>query len=196
MTSSRSVLTVLVWALVVGMFGAIVGMTNAAHGADRRALVYMPDMARSLPYNSFASNPVARDGKTLQAPVPGTVPRGLHTFRYGATPDEALRAGRDLHNPLTARADHLERGRVLYETFCLVRHGNQGEGDGPLVPRIPNPPSYMSERVRMMPPGQIFHVISRGAGRMPSYAAQVPYDDRWLIVLYVDTLRARGEVQR
>jgi hypothetical protein len=43
-----------------------------------------------------------------------------------------------------------------------------------------------------MAPGQIFHVISRGSGRMPSYAAQIPYEQRWLVVLYVDTLRNGG----
>jgi len=27
---------------------------------------------------------------------------------------------------------------------------------------------------------------------MPSYAAQIPYDERWYIVLYVGALRDRG----
>jgi mono/diheme cytochrome c family protein len=40
--------------------------------------------------------------------------------------------------------------------------------------------------------GQIYHVISRGSGRMPSYATQIPSVERWLIVHYVDTLRAEG----
>jgi len=46
-------------------------------------------MAYSTPYNSFAPNPVTRDGKTLQPPVAGTVPRGYHPFRYEATSDDA-----------------------------------------------------------------------------------------------------------
>jgi len=152
-------------------------------------------MAYSTPYNSFAPNPVTRDGKTLQPPVAGTVPRGYHPFRYEATSDDALRAGRELRNPVAPSAEALSHGRALYETFCLVCHGAQGQGDGPLVPRIPNPPAYTSERVRAMAPGQIFHVISRGSGRMPSYAAQIPYEDRWLVVLYVSALRARAAGQ-
>src|SRR4029434_5147027 len=104
------------------------------------------------------------------------------------TPDEALRAGRELHNPVAPSADALAEGRALYETFCLVCHGDRGRGYGPLVPRIPNPPAYTSHRIRAMAPGQIFHVISRGSGRMPSYAAQIPYDQRWHIVLYVHAL--------
>jgi mono/diheme cytochrome c family protein len=185
-------LTGLAWALWVMTAGAIVAVVGASNDAGRRALEYMPDMAYSVPYNSFAPNAVTRDGKTLQLPVAGTVPRGFHPFRYGATPEEALRAGRELRSPVPQTAETLARGRELYETFCLVCHGSRGQGDGPLVPRIPNPPSYTSERVRSMAPGQIFHVISRGSGRMPSYAAQIPYEERWLVVLYVAALREPG----
>ncbi len=150
---------------------------------------YMPDMARSTPYDSFAPNPVTRDGKTLQAPVPGTVPRGFLPTHYQPTPEDARRAGRELHDPSAATDETLARGRALYETFCVVCHGVRGRGDGPLVPRIPNPPSYTSERVREMRPGQIFHVVTYGSGRMPSYASQITPEERWLIVAYVDTLR-------
>jgi len=186
---------VLIWALWVASAGAIVVMARAASDTSHRGMEYMPDMAYSVPYNSFAPNPVTRDGKTLQLPVAGTVPRGIQPFRYAATQDEALRAGRELRNPIAPTPDALAHGRALYETFCLVCHGEQGRGDGPLVPKIPNPPAYTSARVRAMAPGQIFHVISRGSGRMPSYAAQIPYEQRWLIVLYVGTLRERSSNQ-
>jgi mono/diheme cytochrome c family protein len=152
---------------------------------------YMPDMAYSVPYEAFARNPVTRDGKTLQLPPSGTVPRHARPFRYAATSADAERAGRELRNPIAASPEALAHGKALFETFCLVCHGAAGRGDGPLVPKIPNPPAYTSTRVRAMAPGQIFHVISRGSGRMPSYAAQIPYDERWFIVLYVDTLRDR-----
>ena len=48
---------------------------------------------------------------------------------------------------------------------------------------------------RAMAPGQIFHVISRGSGRMPSYAAQIPYEQRWLIVRYVNALQEGSGTQ-
>jgi hypothetical protein len=57
------------------------------------------------------------------------------------------------------------------------------------VPLIPNPPAYSSERVRAMPAGRLFHVITYGSGRMASYASQIPASDRWLIVTYVQTLQ-------
>ena len=43
-----------------------------------------------------------------------------------------------------------------------------------------------------MAPGQILHVITYGTGRMPSYAAQIPLDQRWLIVHHVGTLQRGG----
>jgi mono/diheme cytochrome c family protein len=183
-------------AILVAASGLAIVAVRASATPERRGLEYMPDMGRSLPYDSFAPNPVTRDGKTLLAPVAGTVPRGVTPFRYLATTDDALRAGRELRMPIARSAGTLERGRALYETFCFVCHGERGQGDGPLVPRIPNPPAYTSPRVRTMAPGQIFHVISRGSGRMPSYAAQIPYDERWLVVLYVMELRERGAVAR
>jgi mono/diheme cytochrome c family protein len=183
---------ILAWALLAALGGAIVVVARASNDTGLRALEYMPDMAYAVPYTTFAVNPAVRDGKTLQRPVPGTVPRGFRPFRYAATPEEALRAGRELRNPVAPGPESLAQGRALYETFCLVCHGEQGQGDGPLVPKIPNPPAYTSDRVRGMAPGQIFHVITRGSGRMPSYAAQIPEEQRWQIVLYVSTLRERG----
>jgi mono/diheme cytochrome c family protein len=157
------------------------------------AFEYMPDMAHSVPYDSFAPNPITRDGKTLQAPVAGTVPRGFLPLHYLPTPEDAERAGRELHDPVELVAADAARGRALYSTFCFVCHGPRGRADGPLVPRIGTPPSYSSERVRGLPAGQLYHVITYGSGRMPSYAAQVPPDDRWLIVRHVQELaRAEG----
>jgi mono/diheme cytochrome c family protein len=188
----RLTAVVLAWAMFVLTTAGAFLAARTVSGTSRRGFQYMPDMARSVPYNSFAPNPVTRDGKTLQAPVPGTIPRGFQPLRYRATPEDAVRAGRELLNPVLSDPEALAQGRALYETFCLVCHGENGAGDGPLVPRIPNPPAYTSERVRAMPPGQILHVMTYGSGRMPSYAAQIPLDQRWLIVHYVGTLQRGG----
>jgi mono/diheme cytochrome c family protein len=84
----------------------------------------------------------------------------------------------------------------LFETYCSVCHGTQGKGDGPISGKIPTPPSYVSDRVLQFPEGRIFHVITRGSGKMPSYAAQLSADERWKVVTYVHTvLQARGATQ-
>jgi len=157
--------------------------------AEKRGYEYMPNMVYSLAYDSFAPNPVTRDGLTLQRPVRGTIARGHLPLHYRATPEDAERAGRELQNPVTPTARSATEGRALFETYCAVCHGKQGAGDGPLVPRIPNPPAYTSTRVRSMLAGQIFHVITFGSGRMPSYASQLSPHDRWLIVAHVQSLQ-------
>jgi mono/diheme cytochrome c family protein len=182
-----------VMVLGAASLGLLGFQAGACDHVNQRGLEYMPDMAHSLPYDAFAKNPVTRDGKTLQVPVAGTIPRGFLPFRYAAGADEAERAGRELTDPGTVTPEGLAHGKVLYETFCLVCHGQAGKGDGPLVPRIPNPPSYSSERVRAFPPGRIYHVITLGTGNMPSYASQISPAERWLIVRYVQQLQARED---
>ena len=159
-------------------------------GADgnKRAYEYMPDMARGPAYKAFAPNSVTRDGLTLQHPVAGTIPRGYFPFHYGSGEAEAERAGRELKDAYTPTARTLEEGKALFETYCAVCHGVQGKADGPISSKIPTPPSYVSDRVLGFPPGRIFHVITMGSGKMPSYAAQLSSDERWKIVTYVHTV--------
>jgi mono/diheme cytochrome c family protein len=155
----------------------------------------MPDMVRGPAYKAFAPNPATRDGLTLQRPVAGTIPRGYMPFHYKAGEEEAARAGRELHSPYASTPETLEKGKALFEIYCVICHGERGLGDGPIASKIPAPPSYLSTRVMAFPPGRIFHVITLGAGKMPSYAVQLNADDRWKIVTYVrSTLQGRAEV--
>jgi mono/diheme cytochrome c family protein len=146
---------------------------------------YMPDMARGPAYKAFAPNQATRNGITLQRPVAGTIKRGYQPFHYGKGEAEAMRAGAELTNPLHATAPVLTKGKALYETYCLVCHGAEGKGDGPIAAKIPPPPSYRSERLLGYPPGRIFHVITMGANKMPSYAAQLAPEERWMVITYL-----------
>jgi len=177
---------------------ATVALGAAACGpsASSPGYEFMPNMAHSVPFDAFAPNPVTRDGLTLQRPVPGTVPRGHLPFRYAATPEDAERAGRELVDPFPTTPEILARGQTVYQTFCWVCHGTTGQGDGPLIPKFPNPPSYTSERVRTLPEGRIFHVITLGSGLMPSYAAQIRVADRWKVIRYVQRLQRGQEARR
>ena len=69
-------------------------------------------------------------------------------------------------------------------------HGKTGEGDGMIVRRgYKKPPSYHTDDMRSQPVGFYFDVITNGFGVMPSYAAQVPVEDRWAIVAYIRALQ-------
>lgn len=155
--------------------------------SQHRAFEYMPDMARDPAYKAFAPNPATHDGLTLQRPVAGTMARNYQPFHYGSSEVEAARAGAELRNPDRPTTQTLAEGRALFETYCLVCHGESGKGDGPIADKIPHPPSFISDRVLQFPQGRIFHVITMGTTKMPAYATQLSASERWKIVTYVHT---------
>ncbi len=177
-------IALVLWA---GMLAIVCALAGCGAGGEDRALEYFPDMARGPAYKAFAPNPATPDGLTLRAPVAGTIARGHQLFHYGPGEAEAIRAGRELANPLTLDQRTLEEGQALFTTYCVVCHGAGGKGDGPLAGKIPPPPAYTSERVSAFPPGRIFHVLSMGSGKMPSYAALLTPGERWKVVGYVAT---------
>jgi mono/diheme cytochrome c family protein len=132
---------------------------------------------------------VLANGMTEQAPVPGTIPRGFSPFHYGPGQEEAARAGRELKNPFQPTEENLARGQQVYSNYCAVCHGATGNGDGPIIPKYPNPPSYKTDQSKARADGELFHVITMGRVNMPSHAAQVSADDRWKVILYIRKLQ-------
>ena len=91
--------------------------------------------------------------------------------------------------PIT-RAD-LDRGRERFNIYCTPCHDYTGSGNGMMVQRgFQQPPSYHSERLRNLPVGHYFDVITNGYGAMYSYAGRVEPDDRWRIAAYIRALQA------
>lgn len=180
---------------ILGLFVLVVALAilNLALREDpgRRNFEVMPGMLDPVPYESYSVNPNLPDGKTLQRPPAGTIVRGELPLHYGTTPEEAIRAGEELVNPIArddARA--LERGAAVYATFCQVCHGPEGRGDGPVAQRgFPAPASLMGEKALLMRDGQMFHVLTYGQVNMPSYAAQISREDRWRVILHVRTMQ-------
>jgi mono/diheme cytochrome c family protein len=164
---------------------AVLWMAGCGATSQHRAFEYMPDMARDAAYKAFAPNEATADGLTLRRPVAGAIPRGYQPFYYGPGEEEAERAGRELHSPLPPTRATLEAGKWLFETYCAVCHGVSGKGDGPVASKIPPPPSYTSDRLMQFQPGRFFHVMTMGARKMPSYAAQLSSAERWKVAAYI-----------
>ena len=172
----------------------LVFLLSCEHNPKQSGTEFLPEMVHSIPYDAFAPNPITPDGKTLQGPVSGSIPRGFTPHHYGNTPEEAERAGRELKNPIPLTPEVMARGKKVYENFCALCHGPEGKGDGPLIPKYPNPPSYTSKNVREYSEGRLYHIITRGSGMMASYASQISPEDRWKLVRYVQTLQQAQHV--
>lgn len=129
------------------------------------------------------------DGRSARPLVPGTVYRGqpdsqsvLVTGRQDGRFVEEL--------PVRLNKQLLERGRERFDIYCSVCHGRTGEGNGMVVLRgFRRPPSYHSDRLRGVPVGYLYDVVTHGFGAMPAYDHQIPLDDRWAIVAYVRALQ-------
>ena len=84
----------------------------------------------------------------------------------------------------------LQRGRDRFDIYCSPCHGRIGDGNGMIHQRGFWVPSNLhTARLRAVPPGYIFQVISNGYGAMPDYRDQIAPHDRWAIVAYLRALQ-------
>jgi len=99
--------------------------------------------------------------------------------------------------PLEANEDNMMLGKVKFETYCSACHGYAGDGDGLVHKRADSlaqgywlpPTSIHIDRVRAQPVGQIFNTMTKGQGKMASYATSLTPKERWAIVLYIRALQ-------
>jgi mono/diheme cytochrome c family protein len=99
---------------------------------------------------------------------------------------DRLEAGKTLVNPVPKSPESLARGREMYELHCLVCHGEQGRGDGPVGQKfVPQPMELNLDYVQLQPDGQLFYTISHGSIAMPFYRQAMPAEDRWHLVNFI-----------
>lgn len=135
------------------------------------------------------------DKRGMRPQVAGTVAHGALEATDGAT--EHLYDGRingewtdQLPQGKTLDAPMLARGQERFAIFCTPCHGGTGMGDGIIVQRgYVAPQKFTDPRLRAYPLGRFVHVLRHGQGNMPSYAAQIPVDDRWAIAAYLRALQ-------
>ncbi|MFH1568051.1 MAG: cytochrome c [Gemmatimonadota bacterium] len=153
-------------------------------GCDLRQAMYDQEKVEPLEASAFFT-----DGRSARDPVPGTVARGQLRL------DSGLYTGKVNGAYLTVSpvaVDHalLERGRERYEIYCSPCHDRTGRGNGMVVQRgFKQPPSYHDERLREVPIGYLYDVITNGFGAMYGYASRLAVPDRWAVAGYVRALQ-------
>jgi mono/diheme cytochrome c family protein len=179
------------WVLLALVIGILALNWVLETDPTQRNIEVLPGMVTSVAYESFTVNPVLAGGMTMQTPPSGTIPRQHLPLHYEATPEDAVRAGLELENPI--ERDDVEakaRGEFIFNTYCKTCHGATGEGDGPVASRgFPTPASLLAPNARNIADGKIFHVVTYGQGNMPGHASQIEPEDRWKVTLWVRHLQ-------
>lgn len=178
-------ITVLILALLVLISGCYRGKTS-----KDQPIHLNPNMDNQPKYKAQSRGDFFADGSAMRKPVEGTI------AREWLREDDAYYRGMDRKgnfikfNPVELTEDGLYRGKERFGIYCAVCHGAVGNGKSVMVEKkyVP-PPTFHEDRIRQMPEGEVFNVISNGIRNMPSYKNSIPVEDRWLIIRYLRALQ-------
>jgi mono/diheme cytochrome c family protein len=185
--------------IISGVFLAGV-MTIGCRGDKRDpGKNYMPDMAESRAYETYASTENLKDkGIHYDAtPVAGTIARGemaAYPFKHDSL---GYINSASVINPLPAlkAKEYLEAAR-LFLVNCGICHGEKLDGEGPLYkggdgPFIAKPANLIGDaKYTSMAEGTMFHSVTYGINAMGSYASQLTSKQRWMIIHYIKEKQA------
>jgi len=146
------------------------------------------DMDWQPKYQPEEASPIFQDGRAMRPLVEGTVAQGHldedDAFYRGKQGDTFVAKA-----PVEVDEKLIQRGQDRFNIYCTPCHDKSGSGHGMVVKRgFPPPVDLASDRVRGLPDGEIFNVITHGVRNMPSYRKQIPVEDRWAIVTWVRVL--------
>lgn len=187
--------------IIAVVFGAV-AFSSCSDVKRTPGKVYMPDMAYSRAVETYNDNrELQAEGINYNAePVAGTVARGEEViYRMLKDTTGTYVTSAALKNPLTTRlteADYTETER-LYLINCGICHGSKLDGNGPLYndgkgPYPLAPKNLVSDEIKKMADGTIFHSITYGKNLMGSYASHLTPKQRWMMVQYI-RMKQNGE---
>ena len=147
------------------------------------------DMHDAPSYDPLQATDFFANGAASRPLVPNTVARGqLRADEHLYTGKINGQVANEFPMPVTKQV--LDRGQERFNVYCSPCHGRTGEGNGMIVQRgFRQPPSYHEERLRNVPVGYFFDVMTNGFGAMQDYSAQVTVPDRWAIAAYIRVLQ-------
>ena len=147
--------------------------------------------AWSFPWDKdMVDQPSAKPQKSPAPADPGAVPiTGGETLPAPTTEQgmfDAKEAAASVPNPVPATPESVARGKDLFEITCIVCHGAEGRGDGPVAEVLdPSPVDLNDAYTQDQADGQIFFTLTRGRGIMPFYRDALSQQERWDVINYV-----------
>jgi mono/diheme cytochrome c family protein len=113
-------------------------------------------------------------------PPEGSVPVGAAPIALDTLPT----------NPIPADYVSLQRGEILYSIHCLLCHGADGKGEGPIAKYYEKqPPSDLTASyIAFMFDGNLYRTIGQGFGQMPGLSENLTPRERWDVINYLRTL--------
>ena len=149
------------------------------------------DMHDQPKYRPLRGSELFDDQRSARPLVAGTVARGsLREDEVYFTGKQGKDFVAELPASVKLTPELLARGQQQFQIYCTPCHGRTGRGDGMVVRRgFKAPVSYHTDRLRTIPIGYFYDVMTNGFGAMADYAAQVAPADRWAIAAYIRTLQ-------
>ena len=156
-----------------------------ALGAWTSGCTTMDNAIAKVPWFTTMQHQVAvRPFEMPRTPAPGTVPITGHEDSLDIFTGVA-----NLVNPVPRGEASLARGKIIFDTYCIVCHGPAGHSDGTVVPKFVPPPDLTLDATKQRSDGYIYAMIKQARGFMPKYGDKVRGVDRWHVVNYVRKLQ-------
>jgi S-disulfanyl-L-cysteine oxidoreductase SoxD len=95
-------------------------------------------------------------------------------------------------NPVSPDKASLENGEALFKNFCVVCHGPEGKGDGPVIKKGFYPVNLTAPPTQARTDGFLYAYIRFGGKvMMPSYRESISEKGAWDVVNYVRKLQGK-----
>ena len=197
--------------IITGCMAAVASFAVGCSDNDDPGSVYMPDMAYSRAYETYAgydtsvfttdANAWGRADQSKifynQQPVAGTIARGdLAPYPFKNDSSGYLQSA-SIKNPLDTASIDMKEAERLYLINCGICHGAKLDGNGPLWkdgqgPYPAAPKNLQGADMKALSEGTMYHVATFGKGQMGSYASQMTSQQRWMVVAYIKKAQAGG----